>query len=132
MLQFGYSGISLSFTKIARNRIILFFVIICNSLQAILQRIPPYYISYINMLECFYLFLCKIVGGWQKGRTIGKGQNGKNMALWCKEYKEIYIYILNICFYYIFRPEFFVNLAYKELQRNTKKYPLPVDSLSNG
>jgi hypothetical protein len=67
----------------------------------------------------------------KKGEPLAKDKMEKNMALWYKEYKEIYIYILNICFYYIFWPEFFVNLAYKELQRNTKKYPLPVDSLSN-
>tara|TARA_R100001230_G_C5635933_1_gene142782 strand:+ start:314 stop:526 length:213 start_codon:yes stop_codon:yes gene_type:complete len=66
----------------------------------------------------------------KKEEPLAKDKMEKNMALWYKEYKEIYIYILNICFYYIFWPEFFVNLAYKELQRNTKKYPMPVDSLS--
>ena len=71
------------------------------------------------MLECFYLFLCKIVGGWQKGRTIGKGQNGKKYGTRVQRIqRNVYIYTI-----YMILLCFSAGILCKfGLQRITKKY----------
>jgi hypothetical protein len=73
----------------------------------------------INMLECFCLFLCKIVGGWQKERTIGKRQNGKKYGTMVQRIqRNIHIYIK-----YMFLLYFSAGILCKfGLQRITKKY----------
>ena len=107
------------FAHKARKRIIVFFVILCNSLQAILQRIQPHSLRIINMLSRFYLFLCKIVGGWQKGDEPQSRQNGKKYGTRVQRIqRNIYIYTI-----YLILLCFSAGILCKfGLQRITKKY----------